>query len=201
MSPQPCDEGRIAQVPFTERRWSRKDYYALDEAAVLLDESLELIDGRLIVAEPKGAYHVTGVGMVVRALNAVLPPGWHVRVQDPIALDDESEPEPDVALVVGAVEDYVAEHPRRPALVIEVAETSLEFDRRRKGSLYARGGIADYWIVNLVDRVVEVYRNPEPDASAVYGWRYGTVERCTAPAVVAPLALADVRLPVASLLP
>jgi len=59
-----------------------------------------------------------------------------------------------------------------PALVIEVAESSLDFDRGQKGSLYARAGIADYWIVNLVDRVLEVYRDPAPDASAPYGWGY-----------------------------
>ncbi|MBM4442804.1 MAG: Uma2 family endonuclease [Candidatus Rokubacteria bacterium] len=195
------DDAGIAQVPFTERRWSRKDYYRLGEAGAFVDENLELIDGQLIVAEPKGTYHVTALGKAVRALNAALPAGWHVRVQDPIALDDESEPEPDIAVVPGAVEDYVDAHPQRPALVVEVADTSLAFDRERKGSLYARGGIADYWIVNVADRSLEVYREPSRDRSAAFGWRYLSVDRLTPPADVAPLALPEVRVAVAQLLP
>ncbi len=75
------------------------------------------------------------------------------------------------------------------------------FDRERKGSLYARAGIDDYWIVNLVDRVLEVYREPEPDASAVYGWRYRSVTVLTPPAVLVPLAFTSSPVAVADLLP
>jgi Uma2 family endonuclease len=95
-----------------------------------------------------------------------------VRAQGPVALDDDSEPEPDVTVVCGAPRDYLAEHPSRPALIVEVAHSSLAFDRRRKGGLYARAGIAEYWIVNLVGRVLEVYRQPVRSASARYGWKY-----------------------------
>ena len=84
---------------------------------------------------------------------------------------------------------------------MEVAESSLWFDRRRKGSLYARAGVQDYWIVNLVDRVLEVHRDPEPDASAEFGWRYRSVVRLTPPAEVVPLALPAAHIPVADLLP
>ena len=73
--------------------------------------------------------------------------------------------------------NYRAGHPSRPALVVEVAESSLTFDREHKGSLYARGGLRDYWIVNLVDRALEVYREPGPDPAAPYGWRYRAVEQ------------------------
>ncbi len=90
-----------------------------------------------------------------------------------MALDDESEPEPDISVVAGDPRDYRDAHPQRPALVVEVALSRLSFDREHKGSLYARAGIADYWIVNLPDRRVEVYRDPVPDAGAVFGWRYG----------------------------
>jgi Uma2 family endonuclease len=138
------------------------------------------------------------VGDVIRAS---LPPEWIIRVQDAIALDDESEPEPDIAVVAGAHEDYLHGHPERPVLVIEVADSSLLFDRNQKGSAYARAGLGDYWIVNLVDRVVEVYREPMPDASARYEWRYASVQTFTTSDTIGPLALPSVRVAVADLLP
>ena len=161
---------------------------------------MELIGGHLIVSEPQGSYHASRIGATGDVLRAALPPGWLVRVQMPVALDDESEPEPDLALVPGAWADYDRGHPARPALVIEVAEASLAFDREDKGSLYARGGIGDYWIVNLVDGVLEVYRDPAPDASAPHGWRYRAVERLEAGAAVSLAALPAVHLAVADLL-
>lgn len=191
----------MAQAPLTARRWTRKEYDRLSELGIFDGEPLELIGGQLVVAEPKSTYHAVSVGMVADVLRRALPPGWIVRTQDPIALDDESEPEPDIAVVPGTYTDYLADHPQRPALVVEVAHSSLAFDRRRKGSLYARGGVQDYWIVNLVDRVLEVYRDPGADASAPYGWRYGSVERITTAGSVTLLALPAVRIAVASLLP
>jgi Uma2 family endonuclease len=119
----------------------------------------------------------------------------------PVSLDDESEPEPDLVVVPGQPGDYRASHPAHPALVVEVAESSLDFDRTRKGSLYARAAIPDYWLVNLVEAAVEVYRDPEPDASAAFGWRYRSVTRLVPPATVAPLAFSGKRTAVANLLP
>jgi Uma2 family endonuclease len=191
----------MAQAPLTARRWTREEYDRLARYGIFDGEPLELIAGQLIVAEPKGTYHVVSVGMVGRALRAALPPGWIVRDQSPVALDDESEPEPDVAIVPGDYADYLAEHPQRPVLVVEVADSSLHFDRRYKGSLYARGGVEDYWIVNLRDRVLEVHRDPGPDALAPYGWHYRSVERLAPPATVTLHALAAVRVAVAHLLP
>jgi Uma2 family endonuclease len=123
-----------------------------------------------------------------------------VRVQDPLALDDESAPEPDLAVVRGRHADYRHEHPARAALVVEIAESSLAFDRVHKGSLYARAGIPDYWIVNLVDRVVEVYREPGADLTAAVGWRYTSVDRVRPPGAVTLLGVPAVPVPVAALL-
>src|SRR5207248_8317422 len=165
------------------------------------DEPVELIGGQLIVAEPKGSEHATGVEMAGDALRAALPAGWIVRGQNPVSLDDESVPEPDIAVVRGSRADYRHAHPTRPALIIEVAETSLRFDRIEKGSLYARAGIADYWIVNLVDRVVEVYRDPGADVTAPYGWRYMSVDRFSPSSSIAPIGVPATPIPVAALLP
>ena len=121
------------------------------------------------------------------ALRAALGRGWLVRSQGPLALADDSEPEPDVALTRGARRDYRDEHPSRPALVIAVAESSLALDREHKGSLYARAGIADYWILNLVDRVLEVYHEPREDPAARFGWRYAWTEVLSSGSSTAPL--------------
>ena len=192
----------MRQPPLTVRRWKRVEYERLvDLGAFEDDEPLELIGGQLIVAEPKGSEHATGVEMAGYALRAALPAGWIVRGQNPISLDDESAPEPDIAVVRGSLADYRHAHPARPALIIEVAESSLRFDRIEKGSLYARAGIVDYWIVNLVDRVLEVYRDPGADVTAPYGWRYLSVERFTPPSSVAPIGVPATPIPVAALLP
>ena len=190
----------MRQAPLTIRRWTRAEYDRLVELGMLQGEPVELIGGQLVVAEPQGSYHASRIGAAGDALRAVLPPGWLVRVQMPVALDDESEPEPDLAVVRGAWADYDANHPVRPALVIEVAESSLAFDRRDKGSLYARGGVLDYWIVNLIDRVLEVYRDPGADAAARHGWRYRSAARLGPGEVASLLLLPSVRLAVSDLL-
>jgi Uma2 family endonuclease len=192
----------MATYPIRSRHWTRKEYDALVKSGFFNeDEPIELLGGQLIVAEPKGSPHSAAVALTVEGLRLAFGPGWLVRVQDPIALDAESEPEPDVAVVPGRARDYLAEHPARPALLVEVAESSLAFDRGHKGSLYARAGIADYWIVNLVDAVLEVYRAPALDRPAEFGWRYLDVQALRPGATVAPLARPDVTVAVANLLP
>jgi Uma2 family endonuclease len=191
----------MAQAPLTLRRWTRREYDYLVQLGVFEGEPLELIGGELIVAEPQYPYHTSGISVVEYALRRVLPDGWLVRTQAPVSLDDESEPEPDVSVVPGSPRDYRQEHPTLPVLAVEIAESSLVFDRRRKGSLYARALVQDYWIVNLVDRVLEVYREPVADASSPYGWRYGASISVSPPGVVTPLRFPEIRLAVSDLLP
>jgi Uma2 family endonuclease len=191
----------VRQAPLTLRHWTRVEYDRLVGLGVFEGEPLELIGGQLVVAEPQGAYHASAISAVDYAVRAALPPGWLVRIQLPVSLDDESEPEPDLVVVRGHPGDYRGSHPDHPVLAVEVAESSLSFDREHKGSLYARAGIEDYWIVNLVDRVLEIYRDPGPEPSALYGWRYRSVTTLTPPAFVVPLAFASTRIAVADLLP
>jgi len=110
-------------------------------------DRVELVGGQLVVREPQGSPHAVAVQLAEDALRVAFGPGWVVRVQMPVALDDESEPEPDVAVVPGTARDYRHGHPTHAVLVVEVAESSLRRDREDKGGLYARAGIADYWIV------------------------------------------------------
>ena len=190
----------MAQAPLTVRHWTRTEYERLIDLGAFDREPIELIGGQLIVAEPQNPYHVTGIGKSGDTIRAAIPPGFIVRIQAPIAIDDESVPEPDIVVVRGRHEDYLRSHPRRPDLVIEVSDSSLRFDRVEKGSLYARGGVLDYWIVNIVDRVVEIYRDPQPDPPAPYGWRHGSVETHAAPAIVVPLAFPSIQIAVADLI-
>jgi Uma2 family endonuclease len=189
------------QTPLTLRRWTRVEYERLVELGMFEGEPLELIDGQLLVAEPQYPYHASGITRVDSAVRAILPAGWLVRTQLPVSLDDESEPEPDLVVVPARPDEYSGFHPDRPVLVVEVAESSLAFDREHKASVYARAGIEDYWIVNLVDRVLEVHREPAPDSAAVYRWRYRSITTLAPPAVVAPLAFPAGQIAVADLLP
>jgi Uma2 family endonuclease len=154
-----------------------------------------------VVSEPKSSLHSTAVRLVAEALRRAFGAGWLVNTQDPIAADDESEPEPDVAVVPGSIRDYRDEHPATAALVVEVALTSLVFDRRHKGSLYARAGVVDYWIVNLIDRIVEVRRRPAPDPAADYGAAYQDIVIAQPGTVLTPLAKLDARIAVDDVLP
>ncbi|HEY2994319.1 MAG TPA: Uma2 family endonuclease [Methylomirabilota bacterium] len=191
----------MAQAAYTLRRWKRVEYDRLVELGVFEDEPLELIGGQLVVAEPKGTYHSSAVTAAEYAVRAALPSGWIVRTQAPVSLDDESSPEPDIVVVPGRPGDYRYQHPAGPPLAIEVGESSLCFDRQQKASLYARAGLTDYWIVNLVDRVLEVYRDPIADDSATFGWSYRSVVILTPADAVVPLAFPAARIAVADLLP
>ena len=183
------------------RRWTRREYDRLIELGVFHeDEPIELLAGRLVVREPQRTPHATATQLAAEALRTAFGTGWSVRVQLPIALDDASEPEPDVAVVPGAPRDYLREHPSAPVLVVEIAHDSLRADRTLKARLYARAGIADYWIVNLVDRVLEVHRAPSRTAPARRR-AYADVRRLLPSESIAPLAAPSARVDVADLLP
>src|SRR5262245_45310181 len=143
------------------RRWNRREYDRLIELGILHeDEPIELLAGRLVVAEPKRPPHTVATELVSSALRQAFGAGWTVRTQAPIALDNVSEPEPDIAAFAGGPRDYRDAHPAHPVLAVEIAESSLRLDRGLKHRLYARAGLSEYWIVNLVDGVLEVYRGP-----------------------------------------
>ena len=143
-------------ISYRTRRWTRVEYDRLiDQGVFQPGERLELLGGELVVREPQGDLHALAIELAGEALRAAFGPGWRIRIQLPVALDDESEPEPDLSVVLGPVPTAPLAKPAAPVLVVEVAETSLLLDRHRKAGLYARAGVLDYWIVNLVDRRLE----------------------------------------------
>lgn len=183
-------------------RWTRREYAKLIDHGILdEDDPIELLDGLLIVKEPQSSPHRTAVLLVARMLERAFGDGWFVQVQSPIGLDDRSEPEPDVCVVRGSPRDYTLAHPTHPALIVEIALSGLGVARGRKASAYARGGIADYWIVNLIDRVVEIHREPARPGPARRRWGYAAIETFSADAIVTPLAAPDADIRVSDLLP
>jgi Uma2 family endonuclease len=184
------------------KRWTRTEYDRLIEKGVFGPEDrIELLGGALVVREPQGGPHAMGIRMAEEALRRVFATGWDVRGQLPVALDDDSEPEPDISVVLGSFRDYRHGHPPRAVLIVEVADSSLSLDRALKGSLYARARVPDYWIVNIVERALEVHRDPVADAAARYGWRYTTVATLRAGETVTPLAAPDSPISVGELIP
>jgi Uma2 family endonuclease len=184
------------------RRWRRVEYERLIDLGVFQPgEHLELLDGLLVVREPQGSRHAAAIRRVLAALRAALGDAWQIDSQLPIALDDDSEPEPDVAVVPRDPAAYRDAHPSRAVLVVEVADTSYRTDREQKTSLYARAGIADCWIVDLVHDTLEVHREPEPAPAAPHGWHYRRIEKLRPPATVAPLIAPGAAIAVADLLP
>src|SRR5213594_3926503 len=162
----------MTTYPARPRRWTRPEYGRLIEVGVFRPgEPVELLGGELIVSEPQGSAHYTAIGVVEDELRAALGPGWFVRSQGPIELDDESEPEPDIAVMRGDRRSYTATR-RGPRSSSRSRSRAWPSTGSTKGACTLRAPLDDYWIVNLVDRVVEIYRRPVPDTSAPFGSRY-----------------------------
>jgi Uma2 family endonuclease len=182
------------------RRWTKDEYYRMADEGFLQGQKAELLGGDVMVTSPQNWPHYATLDKVADALRAALGAGFWVRTQAPLALGLVTDPEPDVSAVPGKRTDYT-DHPPTASLVVEVSETTLAYDRGDKASLYAKGGITDYWIVNLVHGQLEVYRDPGPDATQPHGHGYATVVAMKPPASVSPLCAAGVSIPVADLLP
>jgi Uma2 family endonuclease len=134
--------------------WTRDEYDRLVAAGAFHPEArVQLTRGEIVELTPQSAAHATALRRLQKILDAVFRKGYDVRAQLPMALGEHSEPEPDIAIVPGSLEGYRAHHPPTAALVVEIADTTLDFDRSRKQEVYTQAKIREYWIVNLVDGV------------------------------------------------
>lgn len=166
----PCEERR--EIPFFPvHSFTVEEYHRMGDAGVLSEaDQVELLEGWIVPKMNRKPIHDCTVATAHDLLSKLLPDGWHVRGQSAVTTVD-SEPEPDLAIVRGKPRDYLAAHPGPldVALIVEVAESSLGRDRAKR-RLYARAGIPQYWIVNLIDHVVEVYTAPvSADEAPAYG--------------------------------
>ena len=132
------------------------------------DDPIELLNGVMVWKMPKKPKHSTVSRRCERMIERLIPPGWHVRKEEPVRIPDYDEPEPDIAVVRGDDDLYEDRHPGPGdvALIIEVAESSLLRDRGEKREIYARAGIPAYWIINLVDRQLESHSSPTGGVSS-----------------------------------
>lgn len=152
---------RTATAAATPYRWTRAQYERMIEAGVLgEDDRVELLNGRIVAMSPQKSRHSTLLVLLEQEVREAYGPGYFVRVQLPLGFDPDSEPEPDLAVVAGEPRDYLGDHPTTAVLVAEVADTSLLLDRTEKAGLYAEHGIREYWLLNVRDEALEVYRDP-----------------------------------------
>lgn len=180
-------------ILFKRHKLDVDDYYRMAEAGILAeDDRVELIDGEIIDMLPIGWDHAASVNGLAQALITACAGRAIVSVQNPIRIDHHNQPQPDFAILRLRPDNYRTGEPPGPAdtlLLVEVADSSLRFDRAIKRPLYARAGIAEYWIVDLSRRVVDVHRSPVGDTyteSSSHG-AHETIALACAPDIVVPL--------------
>jgi Uma2 family endonuclease len=159
----------------TPKRFTLTEYHRLIELGFLTeDDRVELIRGELIQMAAKGTRHSVCNTKLFRELDRLVGDRAVVRGQEPIILPRDSEPEPDIAIARGIADDYLSAHPQPEniVLVIEVSDSTLDYDQNTKLALYAEARISDYWIVNLIANQLELYSQPYQDAQGKFGYRF-----------------------------
>ncbi len=176
----------------TTQLWplSVEAYHALGEAG-LIPKNTELLHGFVFTKMSKSPLHTILASRLAQSITQYLAGGrWWVRMEQPVTLAD-SEPEPDISVVTGAPEDYWEGHPATAELVVEVAVTSVQYDRN-KAAAYAQAGVKEFWILLGSEHAVEVYRQPGPDG-------YQDKRRFTSPDMLTSTALPGLQIPLAGL--
>lgn len=181
--------------------WTVKEYGQLAELGFFDGKRVELIEGEVIQMSAMGRPHVIALSRTADLLKSVFPSGWYIQTQAPLRFGQRSEPEPDIAVVKGSLEDYPTEHPTTAGLVIEVSDKTLNYDRTRKASLYAKAGIQDYWVLNLKKHQLEIFRKPIPDSDARHGFSYAEQRIAIEGESVSPLLKPGAVIAVTDMLP
>ena len=193
----PGEIGLLTRNPWVARRaLTVAEYHRMGEVGILTErDRVELIEGELIAMSPIGSEHAGTVNALTRLLVQAVGERGIVAVQNPVRLDDLSEPQPDFAVLKPRADDYRRATPRSAdvLLIVEVADTSLAYDRDVKRSLYARHGVPEFWIVNLAANEVEVCRAPTGD-------QYASVSHVGRDGVLEPELLSGVAIAVAAIL-
>jgi len=191
------ETGLLTRNPWVARRaLTVAEYHRMGEVGILTErDRVELIEGELVAMAPIGSEHSGTVNALTRLLVEIVGDRGVVAVQNPVQLDDLTEPEPDFAVLKPRPDYYRRATPRADdvLLLIEVADSSLAYDRAVKRSLYARHGIPEFWIVNLTAGEVEVCRTPTGD-------NYASVLHVGREAILEPVLLPGAAIPVATLL-
>lgn len=185
----------MSMVEPVTRRWTVEEYYRAAAAGVFgPEERLELVDGEIYRMSPQHGPHATACQLTEDALSRIFRRGYVVRGQKPLSLGASSEPEPDVCVVTGRVRDFARSHPTTALLVVEVADSTVQFDLGLKAATYARAGIAEYWVIVIPQRMLVLHRDPRSG-------QYGSITHHGESDTVFPLAAPTAAIRVADLLP
>jgi Uma2 family endonuclease len=181
--------------------WTRDEFFQMLDLGWFQDKRVEMIGGEVIEMAAQLDLHLASVTLTGDALRAAFGAGYWVRAQGSLDLSPHGIPSPDLAVTQGSPHAAARTISKSALLVVEISDTTLAYDRYHKAPLYAAGGIADYWIVNLVQRQLEVYRDPVADSTQPFGFRYNSRTILDPPDKVSPLAAPQAQITVADLLP
>lgn len=182
-------------------RWTREEFLQMIDLGWFQDKRVEMIAGEVIEMPAQLDLHLASITSTQDALRLAFGSAYWVRAQGSLDLSPHGIPSPDLAIVPGSHRGAGRTIVKSALLVVEVSDTTLSYDRYHKMSLYAAGGIADYWIVNLVQRRLEVYRDPVADNTQLFGHRYNSRTILDPPDKVSPLAAPQADILVSDLLP
>ena len=180
--------------------WTVPQFHYLGDLGVFEGRRAWLVDGTIVEEGPMNPPHAIAATKTEDAVRDAVGKGFHVRVAKPLVLGQATDPEPDVAVVSGKAGDYTS-HPTTAALVAEVSDSSLRYDTSVKVGVYAAGGIAEYWVVDVNGRQLFVFRDPRPDAAHPHGHGYATQLVFGPNDTVSPLAAPQASILVSDLLP
>ncbi len=180
-------------------KWTQKEYYKMAELGFFHNRRVELIEGEIIEMSPMKSAHATALALAAQILAKIFPQNFVVRTQMPLNFGKANAPEPDLAIIKGNIRDFSKSHPKTAELLIEVSDSTLRYDRAVKAELYAQNRIREYWIVNLKNRRLEVYRQPKKDKNL--GFVYGEIKILIETESIAPLAAPKSKIKIADILP
>jgi Uma2 family endonuclease len=181
-------------------RFTNDDFRQLTDLGLFTDRFVILIDGEFIEMPHPGPPHDMAVSLTDYVLKDIFRPGYVVRIQTGFITGLDTNPGPDLAVVVGSPRDLV-QTPRTAVLIVEVSDTSLAMDTGAKVHIYAAAGVPEYWVIDVNDPRLLVYRDPVTDATAPRGHRYASTFTLTAADTVSPTAMSTAVIRVADLLP
>jgi Uma2 family endonuclease len=190
------------EIPLYRRKlFTREEYDRIAEKGLFEGQRIELVEGEILCMSPIGTKHNVTVDLAGELCRSIFGSGYRIRVQSSFIVPGETELELDVAVVPGRARDYLLRNPDTAALIVEVAETSLAYDTSIKAGLYARAGVPDYWVLDVVTPRLIAHRDPGEMPEQPYGFGYRDVRVYQAGEEIAPLAKPDASIPVADLLP
>lgn len=192
----PTEENFVPQ-PY---RWTYEQFNEVGDMGLFEGRRAILVEGEILAMPAMKKPHRTALALADAAFSAAFGPQYFMSMQSPFKVGKATDPEPDLAVIKGFVQDYADQDLTAAEIIVEISDTTYAYDRREKASLYAKAGVQDYWIVRLKTRQIEVYRQPQPDNTQPLGFGYGEKTVYEGDAIIHPLGAAN-PIAVSALLP